>query len=172
MGGQAQAYGLHYEVLDFHLFPVAASMTVALGGIFLAWLVYGWRPLKKGDPDPLQVWLGPVHTVLKNKYYVDEFYHATVVRFARWFADMCYTFDDRWFIDPIVDGVGRMGRWLADALRRFIDEPVIDGAVNGLGLVTQAAGSVVRLLQTGQAQNYLLVLLLTVLVLLAMVQFV
>ena len=172
MGGQAEAYGLHYEVLDFHLFPVVASMTVALGGIFLAWLVYGRRPLKTGEPDPLQVWLGPVHTVLRNKYYVDEFYHATVVRFARWFADMCYAFDSRWFIDPIVNSVGRTGRWFAGALRRFIDEPVIDGAVNGLGLVTQAAGSVVRLLQTGQAQNYLLVLLLTVLVLLAMVQFV
>ncbi len=172
MGGQAEFYKLHYETLPFHVFPVAVSMTVALGGILLAWLVYGRKPLKAGEPDPLQVWLGPVHTVLKNKYYFDEFYHATVVRFARWFADLCYSFDDRWFIDPIVDGVGRVGRWVSNALRRFIDEPIIDGAVNGAGLVTQAAGSVVRLLQTGQVQNYLLVLLLTVLVLLAMIQFV
>ncbi|NOZ71677.1 MAG: NADH-quinone oxidoreductase subunit L [Chloroflexi bacterium] len=172
LGGQAEFYGLHYEVLPFHLFPVLVSMTVSLGGIFLAWLVYGRRPLVAGQPDPLRNWLGPVYTVLENKYYFDELYYATFVRFAGWFADLCYSFDDRWFIDPIVDGVGRIGKWLSTALRRFIDEPVIDGAVNGAGLVTQAAGSVVRLLQTGQAQNYLLVLLLTILVLLAMVQFV
>ena len=144
----------------------------ALGGIFLAWLVYGWRPLQAGQLDPLERWLGPVYTVLKNKYYFDELYAATVIRFAKWFANICFSFDNRWFIDPIVNGVGRLGRAVATGVRKWFDEPILDGAVNGTGVIANGLGAVLRLLQAGQAQNYLLVLVLTVLILLGMAQFV
>jgi len=169
---QAHVYGLHAETLDFVITPLAVSIAVALGGILLAWLVYGRRPLRAGQQDPVARLLGPIYTVLQRKYYFDELYAATIVRWSKWLSEISFRFDDRWLIDPIVDGVGRFGRWLSGALRRFVDEPIIDGAVNGAGLVASAAGSALRLLQTGQAQNYLLVLLLTVLVLLGLAQFV
>ncbi|NUQ36705.1 MAG: NADH-quinone oxidoreductase subunit L [Caldilineales bacterium] len=171
MKGQAEHYGLHAEEV-FSSFALGVSLVVALGGIFLAWLVYGRRPLQTGQQDPVARLLGPVYTILQRKYYFDELYAATIVRFTKWLSQISFRFDDQWLIDPIVDGVGRFGRWLSGALRRFVDEPIIDGAVNGAGLVASAAGSALRLLQTGQAQNYLLVLLLTVLVLLGLAQFV
>ncbi|HRX05173.1 MAG TPA: hypothetical protein P5148_18630, partial [Anaerolineae bacterium] len=48
------------------------------------------------------------------------------------------------------------------------DRSVIDGIVNGIGSLAVWAGGVLRLVQTGQAQSYLLVALLTVLLLLAL----
>ena len=71
-------------------FPVAVSTSfiVALGGIFLAWLVYGRKPLQAGQKDPLERWLGPVYTLLQNKYYFDELYHLIVVRPALWLAEI------------------------------------------------------------------------------------
>jgi len=47
-----------------------------------------------------------------------------------------------------------------------VDEHIVDGAVNGVAAVTGWCGGVVRLIQTGKAQNYLLVGLVTVSVLL------
>ena len=151
--------------------PLVASIVIALGGIFLAWLVYGRRPLQAGQQDPLERWLGPIHTVLRHKYYFDELYQAIVVAFTLWLSRVSFRFDDRWIIDPIVDGVGRLGRWVSTNLRRFIDEGIIDNAVNGTGFIANVTGGVLRLMQTGQAQNYLLVLLITVLVLLGVAQF-
>ncbi len=176
MEEQALEYGLHAEALPFQALPIAVSIIVSLGGIFLAWLVYGRKPLKAGQQDPLERWLGPIHPVLRKKYYFDELYGslpnvrpAIIVRFVMWLTRVARAFDQA-VIDGIVNAVGRFGRWLSRALRQFFDELFIDGAVNGTGFVAQVAGSVLRLVQTGQAQFYLLVLLVGVLVLLALAQ--
>ncbi len=159
---------LHVAPAEFNWTPALISMTLALSGIVLAWLVYGWKPLKAGQSDPLARWLGPVYTVLEHKYYFDELYMAAFVRPALWLADFFAHFD-RGVIDRIVNWVGAFGRWLATTLRRWFDEYIVDGAVNGAGLVTQWTGSVVRLVQTGQVQTYLLILLLSVAVLLLLI---
>lgn len=167
---QGEFYNLHVAPAEFNWTPALISMTLALGGIVIAWLVYGWKPLKAEQPDPLRRWLGPVYTVLENKYYFDEFYDLVAVRFALWLASVAFIFD-RGVIDRIVNWVGAFNRWLARTLRRWIDEYIIDGAVNGAGLVTTWTGAVVRLIQTGQAQNYLLILLLSVVILLLLIPF-
>ncbi len=167
MQGEAYPF-LHVAPAEFNWVPALISMTLALSGMVLAWLVYGWKPLKAGQPDPLKRWLGPVYTLLENKYYFDEFYFLVVVRPALWLARFFARFD-RGVIDRIVNGVAAFGRWLAVTLRRWFDEFIIDAAVNGAGLVTQWTGSVVRLIQTGQVQTYLLILLLSVAVLLLLI---
>ena len=169
LGEMAETYHLHYEALPFLPIPVLVSVSVALGGIFIAWLIYGRKPLQAGQPDPLVRWLGPVYTLLKNKYYFDELYNLIAVRPTLWFARADYWFD-RNIIDMIVNTVGRFGRWVANFTRKAIDEWLIDGAVNGTGLVANATGSVLRLFQTGQIQQYLLVMLLTVLILVGMAE--
>ncbi|HEY54283.1 MAG TPA: NADH-quinone oxidoreductase subunit L [Caldilineae bacterium] len=169
LGEMAETYGLHHAELPFIPVAVSVSMIVALGGIFLAWLVYGRKPLQAGQQDPLVRWLGPVHKVLKNKYYFDEFYDLIAVRPTLWLARAAYWFD-RTVIDFIVNTVGRFGRWIAHFTRTAIDEWFIDGAVNGTGLVATATGSVLRLVQSGQVQQYLLVMLLTVLILIGVAE--
>jgi NADH-quinone oxidoreductase subunit L len=112
------------RAIDYAL--MAASLVVAMLGIALAWLMY----IRRVDlPALVGAKLRPVHKVVYNKFYVDEFYAAIVVR-------------------PTVDG----SRWVW----RNFDEKVIDGAVHGTAWLWQHAGLAVRPLQTGKVQNYLL----------------
>jgi NADH-quinone oxidoreductase subunit L len=170
---------------------LAALLT--MGGLFLSWLIYGRNTLKKGQRDPLVKALGPVHAVLKNQYYVDEFYQATFVRGSLALANLFYQVDYRWVVDPLVNGVGRVGVAMASA-GNYLDEHFVDGTielvvrlgpaisrlyrlfeihvlnavVDSVGQVTEMSGEKLRTIQTGCVQNYLMVALITVLVMLGL----
>ena len=103
--------------------------------------------------------------MLRNKYYFDELYGTVIIRPVLWLADNCFRFDNKWVVDPIVNAMAAFGRWLSDALRKFFDTPIVDGAVNGVGRLVELMGRGLRLTQTGRVQNYLLVMLVTVLLL-------
>jgi len=169
IGSLAEALHIEAPALPFNPTPVSISILAALGGLALAWMVYGAQPTAKPeDPDPLEAPLGRLYTILRNKYYVDELYAATVVRFAIWLSGFFLRIDQIWVIDPLVNWVGHFGRRLATDLRRLVDEPIIDGLVNGVGAFTKALGAFLRLVQTGRAQNYLIIMLMAILVLLAL----
>lgn len=68
-----------------------------------------------------------LHKVLENKYYIDEFYEASVVR-------------------PL--------KRISAFSGEIIDKLVVDGAVNGLGRGIRLVGSGLRTLQTGDIQTY------------------
>jgi NADH-quinone oxidoreductase subunit L len=173
MGSMAEAYGfLAEELPPGVLTPLLASIIVALGGLLVGWLVYrnygadaayADEPLRR--PDPLQRALGPIYMVLQNKYYFDEFYDRVIVRPTKRLANWLYRFDDLLVIDPIVDGVGKLTKRFSDFSEQF-DTHVIDATVNGIGAVTGRFGSAARALQTGRVQNYLLLALVTISVLL------
>ncbi|MCX6028347.1 MAG: hypothetical protein NT169_03465 [Chloroflexi bacterium] len=103
-------------------------------------------------------------TILRNKYYFDELYDAIFIKNAVRLSNWLFRFDDLWVIDPIVDGVGKLGRRLSE-IGRWVDTNIVDAAVNGVGAVTNWFGGAVRVIQTGKAQNYLLVGLVSVSVL-------
>jgi len=182
-----------YEPTPLSVPVMILSAVLAVSGLFLGWLVYGRKPLAKGQPDPLVKALGPVHTVLRNKYYFDELYQATFVRGSLALADIFFKFDNRWVIDPIVNLAGRTGVALAKlsdfldsryvdgavhlvgrvvavlcGLYRLFDIRVVNGAVDLVGRLTQISGDKLRPIQTGRVQNYLMVALVTVLVLLGL----
>jgi NADH-quinone oxidoreductase subunit L len=194
--GHGRNWFHHFVGHEFPATPLSVpvmllSALLAVGGLALGWLVYGRKPLAKGQPDPLIRVLGPVHTVLKNKYYFDELYHATVVRGTIGLANVFFFFDNRWVIDPIVNLVGRIGRGISELSAAFdlrvidglvdlagrtgaglssisgvLDLNVVDRIVDGLGEIASAGGRSLRRIQTGRVQNYLLVVLTTLLVLL------
>jgi NADH-quinone oxidoreductase subunit L len=166
LGEEAEVAGHHLPHGEFNFLIAGVSTGVALLGWFLGWLIYGRKPLTE-KVDPLEKPLGPVYTLLKNKYYFDELYHVIIIRPAVWFAGVCATFD-RVVIDAIVNAVGRFGRWLANWLKKAIDNPIVDGAVNGVGWITQQSGEFMRATQTGNVQNYLLVAAATVVLLLVL----
>jgi NADH-quinone oxidoreductase subunit L len=180
MGGLAEALRIEAKQLPFHLTPVGVSVIVAVGGLLLGWLVY--RRYAAGSvvptgavekvspmqrPDPMQRPLGRVWTLLQGKYYFDELYQKIFVRGTLRLSTWLFHVDDLWVIDPIVDWVGRLWRRISDA-SRWADTRIVDAAVDGLGDVTQRFGSTVRTIQTGRVQNYLLVALVAVSVLLGM----
>jgi NADH-quinone oxidoreductase subunit L len=178
IGGLAEVLHIEAPELPFNLTPVALSVIVAVGGLLLGWLVYrryaaaGHVPAGVVEeaspmerPDPLQRPLGRIWTLLQHKYYFDELYDKVFVtgtlRLSRWF----FHFDDWWVIDPFVDWVGRFWR-LASEASRWADTHIVDATVDGVGKVAQRFGDSVRTIQTGRVQNYLLVALVTVSVLL------
>ena len=178
IGGLAEALEIHVEELPFDSVPLLTSLVVALGGLFLGWLVYrkarpAGHQVEEGEymaspqqfVDPLARPLGGLYKVLQNKYYFDEFYHAVFIRPVQRLATWLYRVDDLWVIDPIVDGVGKLWRGISEA-GRWLDTHIVDGAVNGIAAVIGWCGGFVRVIQTGKAQNYLLVGLVTVSVLL------
>jgi len=88
-------------------------------------------------PDSVpQNWM-PVYNLLYNKYYIDEAYN--------------------WFFDHIVMGLAEAFNWN--------DRHVVDKIFDGIGFLTRASGSVLRFIQTGNLQNYALVIFGAVLIL-------
>lgn len=146
---------LHIHHLEFSIVPLATSLVVALGGLGLGWVVYG-RGLKAGQIDPVARLLGPIWQLWHNKYFIDEFYRDTILAFVPWLSRMLARFDAVWVIDPIVNAIGSIAIWLSAILAAF-DQLVVDGLVNGVGWLTSQAGGVLRNLQDGKVQAYLLV---------------
>jgi NADH-quinone oxidoreductase subunit L len=104
---------------------MAVSTGAGLLGIFLAWLMYVARP---GMADSLAANVRGLYTLIYNKYFVDEIYDATVVK-------------------PVVNGS-------REVLWKGVDAGVIDGMVNGVGTRARNAGSVLRLMQSGNIRSY------------------
>ncbi|HVL80895.1 MAG TPA: NADH-quinone oxidoreductase subunit L [Actinomycetota bacterium] len=98
--------------------------TVTAVAILGAWWVYAADPSRR---ETVRGRLGPVNTIVRNKFYVDEIYASFIVA-------------------PL--------RLLATFAAYVVDRRVIDGAVNGIGsVVTGAAGSW-RRVQSGLVRNY------------------
>jgi NADH-quinone oxidoreductase subunit L len=165
LGKYGTILGEHIPHGEFNALVAGISLLVAALGWLLGWLLYGRKPLAEAV-DPLEKPLGPVYTLLKNRWYIDQLYQKAIIRPVIGLASAAYAFDDRIVIDPIVDGVGRFGRWLSEFLKKAVDNPIVDGAVNGVGRVTAWFGDFMRDTQTGQIQHYLLVAAVTVLLLL------
>ena len=153
--------------------PLVASISVllALGAIGLAWWLYYRRypelqklPVAKRPDDPLRALIGPVFTVLENKYWVDELYWTVFlnpyISLSRFLADVIeWRFWHDWFHDVvIVGGYGKITRLLSVR----VDMGVIDAAGNGLGTATQRSAGWLRRIQTGFVRNYALAVLLGV----------
>ncbi|HEU5366861.1 MAG TPA: NADH-quinone oxidoreductase subunit L [Ktedonobacterales bacterium] len=101
------------------------GVAVALAGIGVAWLMYGFQavPADALTRNPVGAF---VYRVLLNKYYVDEFYG--------------------WIIRNIVLGLS----YVEQAFDRY----VIDGVVNGSVVVIRSGANIFRRTETGRVQNY------------------
>jgi NADH-quinone oxidoreductase subunit L len=115
---------------------IVLSVAVALFGIVMAFRAYLQQPQMA---TALRARFPGLHRMLENKYWVDEYYQATVVL-------------------PVYAGSVRL--W------RFWDEKVVDGTVNGVGYVVEGFSAVLRLFQTGYVGTYALFVALGVLALL------
>jgi NADH-quinone oxidoreductase subunit L len=101
------------------------SVAFGLGGILLAYVFYVLSP---AIPDGLAKAFSGPYRWMYNKYYVDEFYDATVV-------------------EPMIDG-SREFLW------RVADAGIIDGVVNGAGETASAVGNLLRRAQSGYIRSY------------------
>jgi NADH-quinone oxidoreductase subunit L len=151
---------MHVVHPEFTWIVLLASLVVALGGLGAGYLVYG-KGLQEGQIDPLRRWLGPVWWVMHRKFYVDELYAYTILPFTRGLANFMYWIDDKWILDPIINGIGRVTVWIARFCADF-DRYVVDGTVGGFAWLAARAGGVLRNAQNGQVQVYLMVVVVSV----------
>jgi NADH-quinone oxidoreductase subunit L len=146
------------ETLPFNIWPLLVSIVASLGGLSLGWLVY--RNQKEGAEDPLVKPLGPVYSVLQNKYYFDELYNLIFVRPAYWLAD---TFTnrilDRGIIDGVLHFIARISSSVGHIFRNYFDKPVVNGFGDFVGEGMKKLGQTIKVVQTGKVQQYLLMAL-------------
>ena len=161
----------HHAAHLAHVVALSVSLTVAIGGILIAWFIYGrgWERSQR-LAGAITRTLGPAYHAVARKYFVDEVCGTAIVidveraDDARYEPDVsviggwmrlsaALTWIDKHVVDGVVNLVGRTGRALGFGSAAF-DRIVVDGAVNGVGLLTQTFGSVARLLQSGRIQQY------------------
>ena len=107
----------HAELPDFSWPMAGISTGAAVCGALAGLAVYGLR--RDQALEPLRI-LGPLYTLLSQKYYVDALYENLIVRrsFYRIFAAFANWLDRR-FVDGIVDFVGWLFRNIGSAVARL-----------------------------------------------------
>ena len=125
------ASGLHggHHAPPFNIGIALISNVVGIAGIGLAVLTYAW-PKPFVTTDPLTK-AGLLHTLLSQRYYMDELYEGLVV--------------------------GRVFYRTVAAITDWFDRNVIDGIVGLVGWISRNVGSLIALAQNGQVQTYPLV---------------
>jgi len=111
-------HGLEFGLMIF-------SVLVAAAGIGVASMIWLKNPQIAAN---MATRFKGLHTLLYNKYFVDEAYDATLVQ-------------------PIK-------KTSAGLLWRGVDAGLIDGTVNGVGLVVRGWSAVLRRMQTGSVRAY------------------
>jgi len=131
---------------------MALSVALAVGGILLARRMYHERPELA---DGMEMRFKPLHTLLLNKYYVDEIYNALFVNgLMKGGGTLLSRFDAK-IVDGGVNGAGWMTR-LTSTASIWWDTWIIDGAVRLGSFLVKLASYPVRILQTGLVQSYAL----------------
>ncbi len=158
----------HPPTLAFNLIPVLFSFVVALGGIYLGYLVYWRKPLAAGQVDPTQAALDrispAIYAAMRNKFYVDELYDAVFVKPAYWFSETVVSrVLDRGLIDGVLHFIARAATVIGETFKRF-NRVVIDGVGDGIPQGIGAFGRWFRAIQSGNIQQYLLMVALSVIV--------
>jgi NADH-quinone oxidoreductase subunit L len=161
------APGINFEAIPFNYTVAISSFLIGLFFFALGWWRYS-RVRSADAKDPIQ--LIPVigsflFAVWYNKYYFDEIYRGLFIYPTMWLSNFSAKIDYQWVINPIVNFVGRFTSLIADGTAVF-DKYGIDGyLVNGIPGSLRWFGGQLRLLQTGRAQNYLLILIVGILIL-------
>ena len=115
--------------IEFQMNVALISTGLALLAILISWLLYGRKPLKAGEIDPLKKMLGPIFTGMERKWFVDELYWALFldryVDVSRFLADVIDgKFWHDWFHEKVIAGTYN---WLSQiALNRYADQLGID----------------------------------------------
>jgi NADH-quinone oxidoreductase subunit L len=142
--GSPETAGAVNEAAAHQLELILAIVAVAsaLIGLGVAFWVYLRQP---GKPESLAKSMRGVYTTLLNKYYVDEFYAATVVKPLMWVS--------------------------TNVLWKFVDVAGIDGTVNGIASSATSLGDTVRHTQSGNTRSYAVWVVIGALVVIAVIFF-
>ncbi|MBW3128034.1 NADH-quinone oxidoreductase subunit L [Hymenobacter profundi] len=120
------------------LMLIGLSVAAAVLGIVLAYVQYVSRAARPAEDDAQR---SAPESLVYHKYYIDELYNALFVR-------------------PIM--------WLSRGLYRFVEQSIIDPIVNGFGRVTLGGSQLLRYVQTGSVETYLILMVVGIVLVLAL----
>jgi NADH-quinone oxidoreductase subunit L len=137
------------------ILPVMLSSSIIVFvGLGLGWWFYGRKPISRSEsPDALERQQPQIFRLLRNKFYVDELYEVTFIRWNAWLSHLSDWFD-RWIWNGAVCAVSYfvLGlSWLARSADNYVVNPGFD---EGCHTIT-AGGKLLARLQNGRTQNYL-----------------
>ena len=138
-----------------HYTAIYISSIMVVLGICMALVVYVFRII---DPEKTAQAIRPLYLFSLNKWYWDEIYEATFIRGSMLLARMLSWFDSN-VVDGMVNGVATLVRKFAFVNDGF-DRHVVDGMVNFTAFTVNTTGAVLRKLQTGKVQTYVVMLML------------
>jgi len=164
--GSVTAHSIAEGIHHAHYSAMAISLIVASLGIFLSWTMY-YR--KKLSADSWAKKLKTMYNLSLNKYFFDENYnkylYQPVLRLSRLVAHIDWDLYDKY----IINGFGRVTKLFSIFTGRMDYDGLDQTIVDGIGRSTRRLGGVLKYLQTGRLQNYLLFALLGI-ILLVLVQ--
>jgi NADH-quinone oxidoreductase subunit L len=123
------------------ILAIVAVVSALIGLGVAAWL-YIRQP---GKPEQIAKSMRPVYNTLLNKYYVDEFYAAVVIKPLMWIS--------------------------TNVLWKWVDVAGIDGTVNGIASGATSIGDTVRHAQSGNTRSYAVWVVIGALVVIAVIFF-
>ncbi|HZV34809.1 MAG TPA: NADH-quinone oxidoreductase subunit L, partial [Verrucomicrobiae bacterium] len=139
---------------------LSLSTVIVFLGIGFGWWLYGRKPIQRAnEADALErltaniPGLRDTLVLLRQKFFVDEIYEATVVRFNAWWARFCDSMD-YWLWNGVVLAVTyivvALG-WVSDSIDKYVVNLGFDEGCRG----ARRGGRWLSLLQNGQVQSYL-----------------
>ncbi len=152
-GGQA-GFDLS-KLMNEHQLPVMllSTLLVTIAIVWSGW-IYGRAAARSArETDPLEAAQPAIFALLQNKFYVDEFYDATVVRLTAAFAKFS-DWLDRVFLGGLVKAFCVFALVLA-WLDRALDEALVNESFDTGTETVRGSGRWVSRLQNGQVQRYL-----------------
>ncbi len=120
------------------LMLMGISVLVAVVGIVLAYVMYVARAQRPAEDDASR---SAPENLVYHKYYVDELYNNLIVK-------------------PVMA--------LSTGLYKFVENGIIDPIANGVGRVTLAGGQLLRNVQTGSVETYLILMVLGIVLILGL----
>ena len=152
--GESHQTGWSYLFNVDTIFLMLISTLVVFTGLGLSWWLYGRKPITKASElDVLERARPDIYGLLANKFYIDELYELTVIRFNAWFARAC-DFLDTWVWGLVVTlislatiGLG----WMNNTFDHFVINLGFDQGCERVSL----GGKFMSRLQDGKIQHYL-----------------
>jgi NADH-quinone oxidoreductase subunit L len=154
LDGQQVKFDLNGFAENGVLPMMLSSTIILLLGLGIGWWFYGRKPIERAEAsDPLEHLQPQIFNVLRNGFFVDKLYEATIMRFNAWFARFC-DWLERW----VWAGAVRLATYLVQGLSRLnhsVDAFVVNpGFDEGCRTVTRG-GQLLSRLQSGRTQSYL-----------------
>ncbi len=120
------------------LMLIGVSVLVAVVGIVLAYVQYVARAQRPAEEEAQR---SGIDSLVYHKYYIDELYNALIVK-------------------PVMA--------LSTGLYKFVENGIIDPIANGVGRATLAGGQLLRYVQTGSVETYLILMVLGIVLILGL----